>query len=90
MSNRVTSSIVPCPLESNLPSSRRLVVSFPSRSVSKRMIPRYFSCDSGGIVPSSMASTYPFIEVSGERKSCDTLETNLRWSSSRVRSSFAM
>ena len=36
----------------------------------------YFSCISGGIVPSSMASRYPLIEVRGERKSWDTLATN--------------
>ena len=33
------------------------------------MIFRYFSCISGGMVPSVMASTYPLMEVRGERKS---------------------
>ena len=37
---------------------------------------KYFSCISTGIVPSNIASTYPLIEVSGERKSCETLEIN--------------
>ena len=47
----------------------RLLVSFVRRSVSFKTMPRYFSWSSGGIVPSSIASRYPLIEVSGERKS---------------------
>ena len=34
-----------------------------------RMMFKYFSCISTGIVPSIMASMYPLIEVRGERKS---------------------
>ena len=36
-----------------------------------------FGKESGGIVPSMIASTNPLIEVSGERKSCETFATNL-------------
>ena len=60
----------------------RLSVSFVSRSVSFNTIPIYFSCFSGGIVPSNMAFRYPFMEVNGERKSWDTFATNFFWSSS--------
>ena len=38
-------------------------------SDSKAMIFRYRSCISYGMVPSSMALTYPLMEVRGERKS---------------------
>ena len=55
MSNEVRSSIFP--LSSMSFSVSRLCVSLCSRSVSNRTIFRYFSCISGGIVPSRIAST---------------------------------
>ena len=39
------------------------------RSVSNKIIFKYFPYNSGGIVPSAIASTYPFMDVRGERKS---------------------
>ena len=45
----------------------------------KRMILKYFCCISGGIVPSAMASRYPLIDVSGERKSWEMLDKNFCW-----------
>ena len=60
----------------------RSFVSFVRRSVSVRTTPRYFSCSSGGIVPSSIAERKPWIDVSGERKSWETFAMNFFWSSS--------
>ena len=72
--------------------SRELSVSIPwvsllSRSVSEITIFRYFSCSWGGMVPSSMASKYPLMEVRGERKSWDTLAMKDFWYSSILFSS---
>ena len=63
---------------------RRLLVNFVRRSVSDITMPRYFSCISGGMVPSSIASRYPFMEVNGERKSWDMLAINFFWYSLRL------
>ena len=48
---------------------RMLLVSFVRRSVSKSTILMYLLTISGGIVPSEIASRYPFIEVRGNLKS---------------------
>ena len=64
-----------------------LWVSLFSRSVSEITRFRYFSCISGGMVPSIMASRYPLMEVRGERKSWETLATKVRWYSSILFSS---
>ena len=55
-----------------------LWVSLFKRSVSEITRFKYFSCISGGMVPSMMASRYPFMEVRGERKSWETLATKVR------------
>ena len=60
-------------------STRRLRVSFSRRSASWEMIFKYLSCNSGGMVPSRIASTYPLMEVRGERKSWETLAIKVRW-----------
>ena len=74
--------------ESKLFSSRSPCVSLVRRFVSFNTICRYFSCLSGGIVPSIMASIYPLIEVRGERKSWDILEMkDFRYSLERLSSS---
>ena len=49
-------------------------VSFVRRFVSSSNTPKYRSYSSGGIVPSSIASKYPLMEVKGERKSWEILE----------------
>ena len=69
-------------LHSSMPPVLRLFsisspfVSFVNRLVSFSTTCRYFACSSGGIVPSSIASRNPFMEVSGERKSWDTFAMN--------------
>ena len=47
-----------------------------SRLVSSRMARRYFSCSSGGIVPSKMPSAKPEIVVIGVRSSCEMFPIN--------------
>jgi len=69
-------------------SSRSPCVSLVRRCASFSTIPRYFSWRSSGIVPSSMASMYPLIDVRGERKSWDILDINdFRYSFERLSSS---
>ena len=50
-------------------SSKSPLVSFVSLSVSLSTTCRYFSCISGGMVPSIIAFRYPLIEVRGDLKS---------------------
>ena len=67
MSKSVISKTMPVVFR--LFSVRSELVSLVSLSVSFNKILRYLSCISGGIVPSTIASRYPLIEVRGERKS---------------------